>query len=125
MPNPKQMEKLAAGVGRQPRTVRSLGPADPMPPEYWQSVLNDPRADDRPEPSGPYIRTLRLSEIPQHVLRVACSRCGRTVEIQKADAVRLYGPDAIWKNVGHRLLDNTCSQRTGRHEEDGCWPSFE
>jgi hypothetical protein len=31
------------------------------------------------------------------VLRVACRRCGRTVEIQKADAVRLYGWKAIWK----------------------------
>ncbi|PSO21498.1 hypothetical protein C7G42_07590 [Bradyrhizobium sp. MOS003] len=49
----------------------------------------------------------------------------RTVEIQKADAVRLYGPEAIWKNVGQRLLDNTCTSRTGRHEEDGCWPEFE
>jgi hypothetical protein len=125
MPTPKQMEKLAAGVGRQPRTVRSPGPADPMPPEYWQSVLNDPRADDRPEPSGPSIRTLRLSEIPQHVLRVACSRCGRIVEIQKTDAVRLAGAQAVWKVVGQRLLDDTCQQRTGRHEEDGCWPSFE
>jgi hypothetical protein len=22
------------------------------------------------------------------------------------------------------LLDNTCQNRTGRHEEDGCWPAF-
>jgi hypothetical protein len=56
---------------------------------------------------------------------VSRSRCGRTVEIQKADAVRLYGPLAVWKDVGQRLLDNTCQQRTGRHEEDGCWPVFE
>jgi hypothetical protein len=47
------------------------------------------------------------------------------VEIRKADAARLYGPDAIWKDVGQRLLDNTCTRRTGRHEEDGCWPAFE
>ena len=39
--------------------------------------------------------------------------------------MRLYGPDAIWKDVGLRLLDNTCTQRTGRHEEDGCWPSYD
>jgi hypothetical protein len=57
--------------------------------------------------------------------RVACRRCGRTLEIQKADAVRLAGPQAVWKDVGQRLLDNTCTQRTGRHEEDGCWPAFE
>jgi hypothetical protein len=59
------------------------------------------------------------------VLRVACRRCGRTVEIQKADAVRLAGSQAIWKDVGQRLLDDTCTQRTGRLEEDGCWPLFE
>jgi hypothetical protein len=66
----------------------------------------------------------RLSEIQQNVLRVGCRRCARTVEIQRLDAVRLYGRDAIWKDVGQRLLDNTCTQRTGRHEEDGCWPSY-
>ncbi|WLA63803.1 hypothetical protein QNN01_36420 [Bradyrhizobium diazoefficiens] len=92
------------------------------PPEYWQSLLDDPRAEARPAPSG---STLRLSQIPQHLLRMGCRRCGRTVEIQKVDAVRLYGRDALWKAVGQRLLDNTCAQRTGRHEEDGCWPTFE
>ena len=50
MPTPKQMEKLAAAVGREPRTTRTAGPADAMPPEYWESVLNDPRADARPRP---------------------------------------------------------------------------
>jgi len=49
----------------------------------------------------------------------------RIVEIQKADAVRLYGQTAVWKDVGQRLLDDTCQVRTGWHEEDGCWPSFE
>jgi hypothetical protein len=125
MPTPKEMEKLAAVVGREPRAERPPGPCDAMPAEYWESVLRDPLADASPMPPGPSIRTLRLSEIPQHVLRVSCSRCCRTVEIQKADAVRLAGPQAIWKGVGQRLLDNTCQQRTGRHEEDGCWPVFE
>ena len=63
--------------------------------------------------------------MPQHVLRSSCPRCERIVEIQKSDAVRLYGPDAVWREVGQRLLDNTCQQRTGRYEEDGCWPSFD
>ncbi|MCP1820960.1 hypothetical protein J2R88_009449, partial [Bradyrhizobium japonicum] len=36
-----------------------------------------------------------------------------------------YGRDARWKNVGQKLLDNTCQVRTGRYEEDGCWPQFE
>ena len=123
MPTPKQMEKLAAAVGRSPYA----GPPRPggrAPAEYWEFVLNDPRADAS-RGSGPSIRTLRLSEIHHHILRVSCTRCGRTVEIQKADAVRLAGAQAVWKDVGQRLLDNTCQQRTGRHEEDGCWPSFE
>jgi hypothetical protein len=124
MPTPKQMEKLAALVGREIRTTRTPCPADPMPPEYWASVLNDPFAEAMPQP-GPSIRMQRLSEISQHVLRVSCSRCGRTVEIQKLDAVRLAGPEAVWKDVGQRLLDNICQERNGRHEEDGCWPSFE
>lgn len=45
--------------------------------------------------------------------------------IQTIDAVRLYGEEAIWKDVAQRLLDDTRQQRTGRHEEDGCWPGFE
>jgi hypothetical protein len=120
-----QMEKLAAAAavrGNVP-PVRTPGPGDEMPPEYWHSILDDVAADRRP--AGPSIRTQLLSEIQRHLLRVACRRCGRTVEIQKADAVRLAGPQAVWKDVGQRLLDDTCQQRTGRHEEDGCWPSFE
>ena len=58
------------------------------------------------------------------VLRVECIRCNRIVEIQALDAIRFYGPHAIWKDVGQRLLDNTCPHRTGRHEEDGCWPGW-
>jgi len=125
MSTPKQMEKLAAAVGREPPRTPTPGPGDAMPPEYWNAVLRDPRADASPEPPGPAVRTLRLSEISQHILRVGCRRCGRTVEIQKADAVRLYGPAAVWKAVGQRLLDDTCRQRTGSHEDDGCWPMFE
>lgn len=123
MPNPKQMEKMAAFVGRNVPPKRGLAPDDDLPQEYWEALLADPRADAKPaSPSG---GTLRLSQIPQHILRVGCRRCARVIEIQKADAARLYGPDAVWKDVGQRLLDNTCAQRTGRHEEDGCWPAFE
>jgi hypothetical protein len=120
MPNPKQMEKLAADASRKPAPPAG-SPQEPLPPEYWQSLLSDPRSLSNP----PETRQKRLSEIDRHLLRVACRRCGRTVEIQKVDAVRLYGPEAVWKDVGHRLLDNTCQVRTGHLEEDGCWPSFE
>jgi hypothetical protein len=125
MPTPKQMEKLAnaaAGAGKAP-PAPSVGPSDEMPPEYWKAVLDDVAAGRAPR--DPSIRTQRLSDIQRHLLRVACRRCGRTVEIQKADAIRLAGPQAVWKDLGQRLLDDTCLQRTGRHEEDGCWPSFE
>jgi hypothetical protein len=118
------MQKLASPpeTGRKTSPAPAVGPADELPPEYWQALLDDPRAETRPVPSE---AALRLSQISHHLLRVGCRRCGRTVEIQKADAARLYGRDALWKTVGQRLLDNTCTQRTGRHEEDGCWPIFE
>ena len=122
MPSPKQMEKLAGDAARQPDPGKpEPSPADPMPNELWDSVLADPRAAGRPPLP---IQQCRLSEIPRHVLRVECIRCLRTVEMQKADAVRFYGPHAVWKDVGQRLLDQTCSNRTGRHEEDGCWPDW-
>ncbi|MGY3032741.1 hypothetical protein ACVIIV_001911 [Bradyrhizobium sp. USDA 4354] len=122
MPKPKQMEKLATAARQHPMRTPGLAPDDDLPPEYWQALLEDARAEARPAlPSG----ALRLSQIPQHVLRVGCRRCSRLVEIRKVDATRLYGADAVWKEVGQRLLDNTCTQRTGRYEEDGCWPTFD
>jgi hypothetical protein len=118
MPTPKQMEKLAAEA--QKAANPAAAPDAPLPAEYWDSVLKDPRAvaDAR-------MRQRKLSELQRHVLRVSCRRCERTVEIQTIDAVRLYGGNAVWKDVAQRLLDGTCQQRTGRHEEDGCWPGFE
>jgi hypothetical protein len=123
MPTPKQMEKMARLVGRNAPPARALAPDDDLPPEYWQALLADASADARP--SGSPVGPRRLAEIPRHLLRVGCRRCGRTVEIQKVDAIRLYGPDAVWNDVGQRLLDNTCTQRTGRHEEEGCWPRYD
>lgn len=125
MPNSKQMEKMAADVGRKAPLARGLATDDDLPPGYWQALLDDPRADAGSPGSGAAGRLLQLSQIPRHLLRIGCRRCGRIVEIQKADAIRLYGPEAIWRDVGQRLLDNTCTQRTGRHEEDGCWPTFD
>ncbi|KRR25237.1 hypothetical protein CQ14_09470 [Bradyrhizobium lablabi] len=121
MPTPKQMEKLAAQAVRKQPTPAAAAFEKPLPPKYWDSVLKDPRADM----TGAQLRQRRLSDIQRHVLRVNCRRCNRTVEIQTADAVRLYGQNAAWKDVAQRLLDDTCQQRTGRHEEDGCWPALE
>lgn len=114
------MEKMALANARKAPLPPALAPEDDLPPEYWQALLKDGHTDRSGSSSSP----LRLSDISRHLLRVSCRRCGRTVEIQKADAVRLYGERAFWKDVGLRLLDDTCTQRTGRHEEDGCWPSY-
>jgi hypothetical protein len=114
------MEKLPAEAARRP-AVPAAAPEAPLRAEYWDSVLNDPHA----QADGAQMRQRRLAEIQRHVLRVTCQRCDRIVEIQTVDAVRLYGGKAVWKDVAQRLLDDTCVQRTGRHEEDGCWPGFE
>lgn len=74
--------------------------------ELWDAVLADPRAAGRsPLP----IQQRRLSEVAHHLLWVECLRCFRIVEIQKADAVKFFGPHAVWKDVGQRLLDQTCT----------------
>ena len=124
MPTRRQMEKMAA-VGGKAIPARALAPDDDLPAEYWKSILDDAHADVRSNPPGPSRSALPLAEIPQHLLRVACRRCARIVEIQKIDAIRLYGERSVWKQVAQRLLDSTCSERTGRHEEDGCWPSYD
>lgn len=67
---------------------------------YWESVLNDPRADARARNIP--IQQRRLSKIPQHVLRVSCKCCDRIVDIQITYAVRLYG-HATGKDVGMRI----------------------
>ena len=78
-------------VGTDQIPLIDLAAVDELVDLDRQAVLNDPLADRRPRPARPSIRTLRLAEIHQHILRVSCSRCGRTLEIQKADAVRLAG----------------------------------
>ncbi|MHC4041331.1 hypothetical protein I3J27_32150 [Bradyrhizobium xenonodulans] len=125
MPSQAQMEKMAHAVARSAPPARSLAPDGDLPPEYWQALLDDAGADGGHPPPKTSGRLQRLSQIPQHLLRLSCRRCSRTVEMQKMDAVRLYGPEAVWRDVGQRLLDDTCTNRTGRHEEDGCWPSFD
>ena len=115
----RRRQPASAGTARRP-AAPAAAPDEPLPAEYWESVLKDPRA----QADGAQIRR-RLAEIQHHVLRVSCRRCERTVEIQTVDAIRLYGGNAVWKQVAQRLLDDTCQQRTGRYEEDGCWPGFE
>src|SRR5947209_18753026 len=103
MPTREEMEKMAtSAVGRDGPRTHTPSPADDMPPEYWQSVLDEAAAEGRP--AGRSMQTLQLSEIPRHILRVSCRRCSRTVEIQKADAVRWPVP-----------------KRSGRRSDSACW----
>ena len=118
MPTPTQFEKMAAEALR--RAAAEPRASDSNMPQDWNAGFPKPV-----DSSGVPIQQRRLAEIPRHVLRVSCRRCDRIIEIQTTDAIRLYGQHAIWKDVGKRLLDNGCQQRTGRHEEDGCWPSFD
>jgi hypothetical protein len=98
------------------------GPDAALPDAYWDALLADPRAAGKPWLP---IQQRRLSEIPRELLRVDCSRCGRAVEIRRLDAIRLSGPHATWREAGTRLLADGCRVRTGRLEEDGCWPDFD
>jgi hypothetical protein len=59
--------------------------------------------------SGCRFQTLRAK-----ILRVECRWCSRCVEIQRLDAVKLYGPNATWRDVRQRLLDDGCRIRMGR-----------
>jgi hypothetical protein len=120
MPTPMQMEKLAADQARA-RYSHDPAPDAPAPDSWWESVLSDPRAAGKPWLP---ISQRRLSEIPRHLFRIDCLRCQRAVEIQKADAIKLFGPHAVYKDMALRLLGDTCRYRTGRLEEDGCWPDW-
>jgi hypothetical protein len=63
MPTRKQMEKqtiAAAARANVPPTLRSVGPADELPPEYWRAELDQVEAE-RGAP-GPSIRTQRLAD---------------------------------------------------------------
>lgn len=77
---------MAAAVGRSAPPKPGLAPDADLPVEYWQALLEDPRAEARPAPSR---AALRLSQINQHILRVSCRRCARVAEIQKVEAARL------------------------------------
>jgi hypothetical protein len=81
----------------------AAAPDAPLPAEYWDSLLKDPRA----QTDGAQMRRRRLAEIQRHVLRVSCRRCERTVEIQTVDAIRLSG--------GKRRMEAGRAAAAGRH----------
>ncbi|WP_256805741.1 hypothetical protein [Bradyrhizobium sp. Bra64] len=86
---------------------------------WWASVLSDPRAETR-KPIG----QRSLAEIRAAVLKVECLKCFRVVQLAREEALRRYDGGSLWKEVAMRLLADGCAHRTGRHEEDGCWPDL-
>jgi hypothetical protein len=73
--------------------------------------------------SGVPIQQRRLSEIPRHVLRLCCRPVIGSWK-SRPSMLRIYRAHAVWKDVGMKLLDEGCGERTGHLEEDGCWTSF-
>lgn len=116
-PTPKQqkVEETARRLAEHQR--RSVSVDDEG--AWWASVLADPRAvTNRPRAD----RT--LAEIRTPELRVECLKCFRIVTLSREEALRRHDGNSLWKLVAVRLLGDGCAHRTGRHEEDGCWPDF-
>ncbi|MGY4467652.1 hypothetical protein ACVWWK_003361 [Bradyrhizobium sp. LB9.1b] len=65
-----------------------------------------------------------LAEIRASELRVECLKRLHIVEIERAEALRRYDGGSLWREVAMRLLADGCMHRTGRHDEDGCWPDL-
>ena len=130
MPTRKQMEKqsiaaAARGNVRAKEIAGRSGPADELPPpEYWRAVLDEVEAD-RGAPGPFHPGRSGWPTFSDTCCGSPAAAAAAPSRSRKADATRLHGEKAVWKDVGQRLLDNTCQQRTGRHEEDGCWPAFE
>jgi hypothetical protein len=62
------MEKMAAALSRKAPVTPALAPGDDLPAEYWQALLKD--ITTQTDPLTSTIAALRLTEIPQHLLRV-------------------------------------------------------
>ena len=110
MPTPKQMEKLAAKAAKAANPAAA--PDAPLPAEYWESVLRDPRSADDAR-----MRQRKLSEVQRHVLRIFCRRCERIVEIQTADAATRSGRasrNGSWTTPASNALGDTKKTVAGR-----------
>jgi hypothetical protein len=104
-----------------------------VPTRHMFSICSNSRMTDRPASwrmptpkqmeklANSPLRTLRIDDPPPDGELPAEYW---DAVLRRLDAVKLYGPHATWREVGERLLADGCQVRTGRHEEDGCWPDF-
>lgn len=98
----------------------SAGPGDPMPGAYWAA-------------SSP---SLWLVRSPASTSATAACERSRASGFRAAAAIvpsrfrrrtlsASTGSTPFWKDVGMKLLDSGCQERTGVREYDGCWPSYD
>lgn len=78
MPKGKEFEKLAREAARRSESQDESLPGETIDDGWWDSVLSDPCAADKPWLP---IQQRRLDEIPREMLRVEYSRCMRIIEI--------------------------------------------
>jgi hypothetical protein len=88
MPSPEQMEKLARERARHSDVSTAPSPDQPPPPEWWESVLTDPRRQASRGCRSNSGVCPKCRALPQ----LECLKYFRGVEIQRIDAVRLW-PD--------------------------------
>jgi hypothetical protein len=113
---PTLMEKLDAQVGLKP-AVPAAAPEAPLPPEYWESNLEDPRAT-----TGARARPRWLADIQHHALRISCRRCERRMA-PKYHPTPLSGGDrkALVKELGKaramaNILDSQSAEMRAKGE---------
>jgi hypothetical protein len=75
-------------------------------------------ADPRAETPATVAGAPALGGVQSELLRVECLRCFRIVEIQRLDAIKVNGSDAVWRDVGRRFIGQADTRK------DGCWPGF-
>ena len=104
MPTPKQMEKLA---DKRPAVgAPAAAPDAPLPAEYWESVLKDPRAG-----------ATCAAAPPRRLLRNSPTCAARLMPPLRPDRGNpnrdavLYGGNAVWKDVAQRLLRQYLPER--------------
>jgi hypothetical protein len=124
MPTPKQMEKLALEATRRQAAPPQAPDADPATrcrtlygTRCWPILARPADLGCRSSNAGS--RKSRAT----FCVSSACAACASSKSRRRTRSGSM-GQHAIRKDVGQRLLDQTCTNRTGRHEEDGCWPDW-
>jgi hypothetical protein len=89
---------------------RSDGTIDAVEPErdegWWQSVLNDPKADA----PRPQYGLEHLGSMARMLLGVRCEKCQRSKNFYADDLIKMYGAGISARTVAGELLD--CNRRS-------------